>query len=311
MDLLSDILQQAGLRRRFLDLRHLPDPIALKFPCSKSIGFHVVTTGQVFVHAEGEVKPIALRAGDVALMARGCDHVVSTRERLKGVEVRPVIDAWSGAMLEGDASASAVVSGAYQLWNTPIHPLFRELPAWFVLRSESRAQLGPMSLAIGLLSEEAREPDLGATTLVHALLDVIFTYLLREIVEQQGPARASFCQAVRDPQIRQVVELMHRDYARPWTLEDLARSVGLSRTVLAEKFRVTMGDTPLSYLRAVRMQRAMRILSESDQPLEAIASEVGYQDAFSFSKVFKKTVGLPPRTFRQREAADRNSPWRV
>jgi AraC-like DNA-binding protein len=42
-----------------------------------------------------------------------------------------------------------------------------------------------------------------------------------------------------------------------------------------------------------------------------VAAEVGYQDAFSFSKVFKRTVGVSPKAFRQRDAADKAHPWRL
>ena len=54
----------------------------------------------------------------------------------------------------------------------------------------------------------------------------------------------------------------------------------------------------------------MKLLSESDRKLETVATEVGYQDAFSFSKVFKRTVGQSPKAFRQRDVADRAHPWR-
>jgi uncharacterized membrane protein len=80
--------------------------------------------------------------------------------------------------------------------------------------------------------------------------------------------------------------------------------VGVSRTSLAERFRDAMGDTPLNYLRTVRMQKAMRLLSETDSNLEQVSLEVGYQDAFSFSKVFKRTVGVAPKEFRRQDAAD-------
>ena len=94
-------------------------------------------------------------------------------------------------------------------------------------------------------------------------------------------------------------------------LDELAQHAGLSRTALAERFREAMGDTPLNHLRVLRMQRAMRLLAETDHKLEAVAAEVGYQDAFSFSKVFKRTVGVSPKAFRQRDAADKTHPWRL
>lgn len=309
MDLLTDLLHQAGLRRRLLDLRRLTAGSALRFPCERSIGLHVVTHGQAWVHADSLDEPLALQAGDIAVMARGCHHVLSTLP--VGGEL-PSATVWTPPPAGGDAAeaASAVISGAYQLWNEPLHPFFREMPAWFALRGDSLPRLGPLALTVALLDEEVNQRRLGADTVVHGLLDVIFTYVLRELVARQGGAQAGWSQAVADPPVRTVVALMHEDCAHPWTLEELAARAGLSRTVLAERFRTAMGETPLAYLRTVRMQKAMRILAETSRTLEQVAQAVGYQDAFGFSKVFKRSVGLSPREFRQRDAQEQAMPWR-
>lgn len=324
MDLLTDLLQQAGLRRRLLDLRHLRPHTALQFPCDKSIGLHVVTHGRVCVHTERLDTPITLEAGDIAVMARGCHHVLSLQASLRGCRPVPITEVWghepppgqsgkeSHGPGEGLNGGALVISGAYQLWNAPVHPFFSEMPGWFVLRADSLPRLGPLALAVGLLDAEVNQRQLGAETIVHGLLDVIMTYLLREMVSRQGlTADTGWSHAMRDPQVRQVVALMHGDCARAWTLEELAGGAGLSRTGLAERFRQAMGDTPLSYLRTVRMQKAVRILSETEKNLEQVAQEVGYQDAFSFSKVFKRTVGVAPREFRRQDAQDKSLPWRI
>jgi transcriptional regulator GlxA family with amidase domain len=73
---------------------------------------------------------------------------------------------------------------------------------------------------------------------------------------------------------RKAVTVMHESPAHPWTLEALAKHAGLPRPVLAERFRRTMGDTPLSYLRSLRVQKAMTILSESNHTLEHAARAV-------------------------------------
>lgn len=305
MDMLSDILQDAGLRRRVLGLSHLPADVAMRFPCDRSIGLHVVVQGPVHVHAPTLQAPLALASGDIAFMARGCDHALSVGPHLAGL--RPLT---IGALLTPGANDSIVSSGAYQLWNRPLHPLFAELPDWFVLRAEARPKLGPLALAAGLLEQEFRSGQPGADTIVHALLDVVFTYALREIAAQRGEAGAGWSHAVRDPQVRRALTLMHEDSAHPWMLDELAQRAGLSRTALAERFRDAMGDTPLNHLRTLRMQRAMKLLAETTQPLEAVATAVGYQDAFSFSKVFKRTVGMPPKAFRQRDTAERGHPFR-
>ncbi len=204
-----------------------------------------------------------------------------------------------------------MVSGAYQLWNAPVHPFFREMPAWFVVRADEQPRLGPLALASSLLDAELTRPDLATDTIVLALLDVVFGYLLREMVHRHGAAASGWSRAVHDVAVRRVVDRMHEDCARSWSLEDLAAEAGLSRTGFAERFRAAMGETPLSYLRTVRLQRAMLLLSETEDTLEAVAVSVGYQDAFSFSKVFKREVGVSPRAFRQQDARDRASPWRI
>ncbi|MCM0610399.1 MAG: AraC family transcriptional regulator [Ideonella sp. WA131b] len=320
MDLLSDVLQQSGLQRRLLDLRHLPAATALRFPCERSMGFHVVTAGRAWVHAPGLAEPLALAAGDIAFMARGCVHVLATEPRLAGLEPQPIAGTWGvAAAPAAGAGQASVISGAYQLWHTPLHPLFAELPAWFVLPATQMPRLGPLGLAMALLVQEseaagraAAEPTaaLGSDVLVHGLFDVMFVQLLREIVAQRGLAGSGWSQAVRDAAVHRAVALMQADLARPWSLELLAQGAGLSRTTLAERFRTAMGDTPLSHLRTLRLQKAMQLLGEPRRKLDDVAQAVGYQDAFSFSKAFKRALGVSPGEFRRRDAAERASPWR-
>lgn len=307
MDLLSDILQDAGLRRRVLGLRAIPADAALRFPCDKSIGLHVVLQGPVHVHSTALTEPLGLATGDVAFMARGCDHLLSVGHSLTGLQHQTI----SHELTPMQSGASVVVGGAYQLWCQPLHPFFAELPPWTVLRADARPRLGPMALAAGLMEQEIRAAEPGTDTIVQALLDMVFTYALREVVAERAQAGHGWSHAVRDLQVRRALTQMHEHSAHPWTLDELAQHAGLSRTALAERFRDAMGDTPLNHLRVLRMQRAMRLLTETDRKLEAVAAEVGYRDAFSFSKVFKRTVGLSPKAFRQRDTVDKNHPWRL
>ncbi len=323
MDLLTELWEDAGLVRRLFDQRWLTPEHAVRFPCDRSVGFHVVLEGVVFLHS-GLAEPLRLEAGDIAVMGRGCTHVLSTNPSPDALPIESLpmehdagvasITVVPRQQVSNDASGDrvvvSVVSGAYQLWNAPLHPFFAELPPWYVLRDERSAGLDPLALTVAMLADEARRDDIGRQSVVHGLLDVLFTYLLRELVARRGESGAGWSHALRDPQVRTVVARMHEDPARAWTLESLASAGGMSRSVLAERFREAMGDTPLAYLRVVRLQRAMRLLVESDGTLEQVASAVGYQDAFGFSKAFKRATGVSPGEYRRRDAAERDVPWR-
>jgi AraC-like DNA-binding protein len=311
MDLLSDILKDAGLRRRVVGRLGLPPDAAIHFPCKRSIGLHVVAQGPVHVHAPRLAVPLALATGDVAVMVRGCDHSLSAASSLDGLRSLTIGEI-PVPVMEPKPGCSVVVGGAFQLWHAPVHPFFAEMPDWFVLRSDGRARLGPLALGMGLMEQELSGQGGHCTdSIVQALLDVLFSYALREISAERGAVGAGWSRAVDDPQIRRILTLMHEQSAHPWTLEALAQHAGLSRTALAERFRTAMGDTPLNHLRTLRMQRAMRMLAETDLKLDIVSAEVGYQDPFSFSKVFKRTVGQSPKAFRQRNLAELSDPWRL
>jgi AraC-like DNA-binding protein len=320
MDILSDILHVAGLRRRLLDLHALTPEAALRFPCDRSFGLHAVTRGRAFVHAPNLDGPLELQAGDLVLMARGCVHLLSLdREPPARSTTVPIAQFVSGGLAgeaatavpaNGEAPRTQVISAAYQLWHDPLHPFLRALPPWFVVRGHSLPQLSALPLTLGLLDRELGDEGLGATSATHGLLDALFAFALREIAERENPGVPGWHHAIADRPIRQVLTLMHGNLGHGWTLEELGQQAGLSRSALAERFRSALGDTPLNHLRTLRMQKAMQLLADTRQTLEQVAQAVGYQDAFGFSKVFKRTTGQSPRQFREQDAADRQTPYR-
>ena len=246
-------------------------------------------------------------------MARGCNHLLNDSPNIDPARIRTMTSEAAGSSRRSarpPEGSVQILSGAYQFWNTPVHRFFGELPDWFVVSAKDLPRMSPLSVAVDLLADELQQQVLGGETVINGLLDVVFTYLLRVLVQKQGKERPGWSRSVADLQIRRAIEVMHSEVARAWSLESLAREVGISRTSLAERFRESMATTPLSYLRSLRMQNAMRLLSETDQGLERIAALVGYKDAFTFSKVFKRELGLAPREFRARDQNEAATPWR-
>lgn len=274
MDLLTDLLRQSGLQQRVLDLGDFADGEVRRFPCGRSFGFHLVLEGAIAVRPEAGGETIRLGAGDVAFMARGCHHV-----------------------LHADRPAS-VMSAAYLLPHAPVHPLFRELPTWCVVPSPAASSGDRLRRLADLLREERREAALGSEAAIHALIEAAFAQVLRRIVEGEGARPLSLAAALRAPGIRHALERLHAAPQHDWSLEGLAEVAGLSRSAFAAKFKALVGESPLGYLRQLRVQRAMGLLARPGASIVAVANAVGYGDPFVFSKAFKKVVGVSPRAFR-------------
>lgn len=315
MDILTDIFKQADLRRRLLNQRALAEPVVLRFPCDKSIGFHVVTQGEAFLYLNDKKPPVNLKKGDLAFMARGLNHFLSTESDLSAKDLKVAVsldesDRKNKNLKKLSPPKVTLVSGAYQLWNDPIHPFFKELPEIFVLKNSEIESFGQIQSALNMLSIETSNPQIGSEGLVQNLLDIIFSYLVRKIIDSNSSKPKTLSFAVQNESIKKSIELLHSQLDRNWTLEDLAKEVGLSRAGLAQKFKKSLGDTPLHYLTLIRMQKARALLSTTDDNLEIVAGAVGYSDPFSFSKVFKRITGLPPRVFRSQEQNQKRSIYR-
>lgn len=311
MDLLADILKTSGLKKRILKQKVSEQAWAMRFPCLKSMGFHVITRGEAWLWKPDQPEPLHLKSGDIAFMARGMVHTISTHR-----DPELVAQAQEAELCEPQQAGLpsspllAMISGAYQLWNEPIHPLFKELPEWVILRSENLNYADSLQHSLQLLASELAQPALGSEAICSSLLDILFYLILRRSLElEQGRVR-SWSRAVEDPYVGKALQIMHAQPTQDWSLELLAREVGLSRSGFALKFKQVLGDTPLHYLATLRMLLAMEQLNETDSNLETVARAVGYQDAFSFSKSFKKLVGVSPKVFRQQNQADLASGWR-
>jgi len=110
---------------------------------------------------------------------------------------------------------------------------------------------------------------------------------------------AGLLAALNDPKVGQALNLIHFDPSAPWSLEQLARKVGMSRSSFAERFRDLVGESPMRYLTAWRMQQAVDLLTQGDLSVSAVAEACGYQSEVAFRKAFRSVVGKTPGEVRQ------------
>jgi AraC-like DNA-binding protein len=91
---------------------------------------------------------------------------------------------------------------------------------------------------------------------------------------------------------------MHRRPAHPWTIAALANDVGISRSILAERFRRYLSETPIAYLTRWRLQLGAQMLKSTSSSVAEISAQVGYESEPAFNRAFKREFGLPPARFR-------------
>ena len=130
------------------------------------------------------------------------------------------------------------------------------------------------------------------------LSEVLFVEAIRRYLGNAPSEQTGWLAAARDPEIGRTLALLHRNPAEPWTLATLAREVGISRSVLADRFRHYMGEPPMSYLTRWRLQLGARMLKSSSRSVADIAAEVGYESEPAFNRAFKREFEVPPARYR-------------
>ena len=121
-----------------------------------------------------------------------------------------------------------------------------------------------------------------------------------ETAEGGVAGKVGFADSARDAEVGKTLALMHRDPARAWTLAMLAKEVGISRSVLAERFRHYLNETPIAYLTRWRLQLGAQMLSSTNHSVAQLASEVGYESEAAFNRAFKRRFEVPPARFRMK-----------
>ena len=264
--------------------------------------FHLITEGQCYVEL-GDDPPMLLSAGDVVLFPQGDAHRMSSRPGLK-----PATSARLDEILArrprqlsygGGGEVSRLVCGYLACDTRLAGMLLNGLPA--IVRVNVRdSNAGKwLESSVRYALAEARSPRPGGEGVLAKLAEVLFIEVLRLYMHQQGEGRTGWLAGVGDRIVGTALNALHKKPCHSWTLEELARTAGSSRSVLAERFQQLVGISPMQYLTQWRMLLAANLLRSSNSSLLRIAEEVGYQTDTAFSRAFRREFGAPPAAWRR------------
>jgi AraC-like DNA-binding protein len=133
------------------------------------------------------------------------------------------------------------------------------------------------------------------------LSELLFVEAVRRCIDTLPENEKGWLAALRDRYVGRALSRLHTQPAHPWTVDELAGNVGLSRSALAQRFTDLLGQPPMQYLAHWRLRTAARELRSGSKSLAEVAGAVGYDSEAAFSRAFKREFGLPPASWRTRQ----------
>ncbi len=198
----------------------------------------------------------------------------------------------------GDPHGDAVhfVCGFLGCDSHPYNPLLTALPRVILLSGHAG---GALAAYVQFALAESKEPRMGGRCVLGRLSELMFVDVVRHYLETLPADRTGWLAGLRDPFVGRALTAFHREPAHAWTIESLAKKVGLSRSALAERFTQFVGQPLMQYMTNWRMQLAANHLLSGMESMAVIANRVGYDSEAAFSRAFKKSVGAPPSQWRK------------
>jgi AraC-like DNA-binding protein len=270
---------------------------SIQFPQHEGIKCYAVVSGQCWLAVEGVPEAVHLTTGDCFLLPLGRPFRLASDLDLppvdfKSMYTRPLnggVAIWNGG---GDVSG---VGGYFGLAGNHAGILLGMLPPIVHIKKE------PDKLAlrwsIERMMQELREPQPGSFLVLQHLAQMMLVQALRAHLAEGLRGGIGWLFALADQEMSVAIYSMHDDPAHPWTLQELAERVGMSRSSFAQKFKETVGESPIGYLTRWRMLLAGDRLANSDDPISVISLSLGYESESAFSTAFKRVMGCSPRQY--------------
>ena len=323
-DTLSDVLRAVRLKGAvFFDV-DTTVPWVAEAPPAKTIAsavmpesehvieYHVITSGCCYATLIGrDVDPVCLNAGDVVAFPQGDAHVLSSAPGMRGdinleLYKRPESSIQLPLLLNLDGGGNErthVVCGFLGCDSRPFNPLLESLPRILYVRGSIGGRSRWLDEFARFAVLEAKEKRVGGSSILSKLGELMFAEVVRSYLESLPEESTGWLVGLKDRFIGRALNVLHESPEKAWTLEQLARDVGLSRSSFADRFTTLVGIPPMQYLQKWRLQMAASKLADGASNIATIAAEIGYESEAAFSRAFKKTLGCSPTEWRSKRSS--------
>jgi AraC-like DNA-binding protein len=314
MDVLSTVLRTVKLEGAMFYNAEFSAPWSFRAPPSFLVApylspeprhviiYHLLTEGKAYAEVEDGHR-VSLSAGDIVVFPHGDSHIMGNGRDVEPRDHAKIIQEILSqglklARLGGGGEITKFICG-YLVCDPQLSKAFLGgLPPIFKVNIGNDNSGQWLENSIRYSVGQAVVSQTGSEIVVAKLSEALFAETLRRYVDLLPPGQIGWLAGARDPDVGNVLALVHRQPSDPWTIAELARRVGVSRSVLAERFRHFLGVPPMAYLAHWRMQLGAQLLLSTRHSVAHIAAEVGYESEPAFNRAFKREFGSPPARFR-------------
>jgi AraC-like DNA-binding protein len=305
MDPLSEVLSLLKPRTYMAAEMEAGGAWSVRFPAHDGIKFNAVTAGECWLAVEGVAEPVRVKAGDCFLLPRGRPFILTTDLDLpptNAFEKFGPAKGRSGAVVFNGGGDFAAVGALFVLSADHAGILLSILPPIMHIRKE--ADQAALRWSLTQMLQEQREGRPGGSLVAQHLSHIMLVQALRVYLTEEAAGGVGWLFALSDKQMSLAIGAMHDDPAHRWSLQELAERAGMSRSSFAERFKETVGASPMEYLTRWRMLLAGDRLVAANEQVAAIAFSLGYESESAFSTAFKRVMGCSPRQYARRRNAE-------
>ncbi len=315
MDVLSEVLKVVKLQGALFYNGEFSAPWSFCSPPSHMVApyvaqaaehviiYHLLTQGRASARLlNGDA--IRLEAGDLVIFPHGDSHIIENGPPSKPADMeKELARIFSQGLkkvlqLHGGGEVTKFVCG-FMACDPRLSQVFLSgLPPVFKVNIRDDASGRWLENSIRFSVDQADVSRAGGEAVLAKLSEVLFVETLRAYIAHLPAEQTGWLAGARDAEVGKTLALMHRNPAHPWTIASLAKEAGISRSVLAERFRHYLNQAPMAYLTRWRLQLGAQMLSSTSYSVAQIAAEVGYESEAAFNRAFKRDFAVPPARFR-------------
>lgn len=297
-DPLSEIMKRVHLEACVYFEREFHAPFAMEMGGKAFAQFHAVTGGSCILEYQGESREV--RTGEVLLFPRGAAHVLTDKPGQRPVSGEAFMKSLTdpAPLFSSGQHPARIICGHFAYSGEVAHPLFDDLPDLVHLHSVRSRQQSSLFVVLDQIIPELADAAPGFQLIVDRLAEALLVLIIREHYRDNA-AESGFLRALADARLAKAVSRIHSDYAGSLDLPGLARSAGMSRSALSKAFKETVAVSPIEYLSTWRIMIGRDLLLRTRLPLPEVAERVGYGSEVSFSRAFKRRLGVSPAAYRR------------